>query len=106
MSDQADHKRNSPRVTYTPAITVVGAGGRRSSGKLKDLSVDGAGAIVDVDFADGEAVTLTIPEIGAFSGTIRRSSPPNLNIKFDSLTPSDKEKIADYLQVRRVLFRS
>lgn len=71
---------------------------------MHDLSVNGAGVTLEDDLAVGADVTLEIPGVGTFRGKVLRAGGPLMSISFDRPTPQEREAIADYLQVFKVMY--
>jgi len=103
MNKQSAYKRQAPRVRVSPPVKLL-ADGKPVEGRLHDLSVNGAGVMVDEDMAVGTAVTLEISGVGSFRGKILRAAGPLMSISFDRPTPQEREAIADYLQVFKVMY--
>lgn len=83
---------------------VIATDSERFEARLRDLSVTGAGVMLHHDLDVGTPITLEIHTVGSFRGTVLRRTGDGLSIGFESPTPKDREAIADYLQVFKVMY--
>ena len=87
MSLQGDVRRGEERVTCDEPAVILGPEEARTLGRLKDISLSGAGIVVDRGeaFADreGEDIKVLISEVGFVPGRIARQSRNLLGVKFD-----------------------
>jgi cellulose synthase (UDP-forming) len=85
LSLQAPIRRAEERFEITEPIWIVDAAGRISTGRVQDISLSGAGIIVDrsIDAKIGERLQVFISEVGFVAGTAARSNADILGVQFD-----------------------
>jgi cellulose synthase (UDP-forming) len=86
MSLQGDVRRGEERVTCDEPVVILGPGEARTFGRLSDISLSGAGILVDRASAfaghEGEELRLLVSEVGFIPGCIARLSGDLLGVKF------------------------
>lgn len=89
LSLQAPFHRAEERFELDEPGWIVGSGGTLSIGRIKDISLSGAGIVADRVIAAklGDRLRLFIAEVGFVAGTVMRLNEKVLGIKFD-LPPS------------------
>jgi PilZ domain len=91
ISLQAPVHRAEERFQFTEPIWIFSAAGTLATGRTQDMSLSGAGMVVDSEGAlkvkAGERVRLYITEVGFVAGTVARLTDRFLGVRFD-LPPS------------------
>lgn len=89
LSLQAPVRRAEERFALDEPVWIIGSSGMMSVGRIKDISLSGAGIIVDrpIDAKLEERLRVFITEVGFVAGTVVRPKGDFLGISFD-LPPS------------------
>ncbi len=97
----AEQRRGTFRVGLTAAAVVRrGDGGTAARAQLRDLSIDGARLLGELELRPGEAVTITLEledDESALSGDVVRVGELGAGIRFGALRPADESCIARFL---------
>lgn len=87
MSLQGSTQRGEERFASEEPIWMIGPSGARTLGHLEDISLSGAGILLDqgesFDGKEGLALQVFMPEVGYISGRIARHSGQLIAIEFD-----------------------
>lgn len=85
MSLQGSMQRGEERFTSGEPVWIVGPGGARTLGHLEDISLSGAGIVLEGTFGGNERDPLQvfISEVGYIPGRIARHRGPRIGIEFD-----------------------
>src|SRR5665647_59441 len=85
MSLQGSMQRGEERFTSEEPVWIVGPGGARTLGHLEDISLSGAGIVLEGTFGGNERDPLQvfISEVGYIPGRIARHRGPRIGIEFD-----------------------
>jgi len=87
MALQGTAQRGEERFAYDEPVWIIGPGSARTLGRLKDLSLSGAGILTNQgrSFAgqDGEPLQVFVSEVGFIPGRIVRHSGQLIGIEFD-----------------------
>jgi cellulose synthase (UDP-forming) len=85
LSLQAPFRRAEERFALDEPIWIVGTAGTLVTGRVKDISLSGAGIVTQrsIDAKLGERLRVFIAEVGFVSGTLVRSTETLVGIQFD-----------------------
>jgi cellulose synthase (UDP-forming) len=88
LSLQAPIRRAEERFELDEPVSIIGSAGTLSTGRIKDISLSGAGIVTDRLIGKlGERLWVFITEVGFIAGTVVRPTDNFLGIHFD-LPPS------------------
>jgi cellulose synthase (UDP-forming) len=88
LSLQAPIRRAEERFELDEPVSIIGSAGTLSTGRIKDVSLSGAGVVTDRLIGKlGERLWVFIAEVGFIAGTVVRPTDKFLGIHFD-LPPS------------------
>lgn len=87
MALQGTTHRSEERFAYDEPVWIIGPGSARTLGRLRDLSLSGAGILVNQGRAfrthSGEPLKVFVSEVGFIPGRIVRHNGPLIGIAFD-----------------------
>lgn len=91
LSLQAPFRRAEERFELDEPVSIIGAGGLLSTGRIKDISLSGVGIVTDtgrpIRAEPGERLRVFIAEVGFVAGIVVRPTETFLGVQFD-LPPS------------------
>ena len=73
------------------------AGDTIIGGEMMNMSIGGLRMESEQPLTDGMKVTVSIPGMPVMDGIVLRSGPP-ASVKFENMSDSDREEVADFLQ--------
>jgi len=96
VSLQAPFRRAEERFELDEAVSVISAGGALSMGRVRDISLSGAGIVVDggraLGVRAGEKLRVCVSEVGFIAATAVRVTDRFLGVHFD-LPPSIEREL-------------